>query len=67
MRKGTVVYSAVLFLILGSAVALMPAGAYTEVGTAHFDSTKIDLNLPPPSIVKAMIRFESDSPNTTRF
>ena len=66
MRKGTLIYSVVLLLILGSAVALMPAGAETVTGSAHFDPTKMDLMLPAPSVVKAMIRFPSDSPYTVK-
>jgi hypothetical protein len=66
MRKGTLIYSLVLLLILGAAIILMPAGAQTISGSAHFDPWKIDLSLPAPSVVKATIRFESSQHENPR-
>ena len=59
MRKGTLVYSVILLVILTSLVAFSPAGATTITGSAKFNPNRIDLSLPAPSVVKASIRFES--------
>lgn len=61
MRKGTLIYSVILLVILTSLVAFSPAGATTITGSAKFDPRKIDLALPSPSVVKATIRFENES------
>lgn len=58
MRKGSLIYSLLLLIILGAAIMLMPAGAQTITGSAHFDPYKIDLDLPAPSVEKAIIRFD---------
>ena len=59
MRKGTLVYSVVLIVILTSLVAFSPAGAATIDGSTQFEPRRIDLSLPDPSVVEAEIRFES--------
>ena len=64
MRKGTLIYSVILLIILTSLVAFSPAGAETIIGSAHFDPNNIDLSLPSPSVVKGTIRFPSDDPNS---
>jgi len=61
MRKGTLIYSVILLVILTSLVAFSPAGAETIIGSADFDPDKIDLSLPDPRVVKATIRFENES------
>lgn len=61
MRKGTLIYSVILLLILTSLVAFSPAGAEIIIGSAKFDPNRIDLSLPDPSVVKATIRFENES------
>jgi hypothetical protein len=61
MRKGTLIYSVILLVILTSLVAFSPAGAETIIGTANFEPDKIDLSLPDPRVVKGTIRFENES------
>ena len=61
MRKGTLIYSVILLLILVSLVAFSPAGAETIIGSAKFDPNNIDLSLPDPRVVKGTIRFEDES------
>lgn len=58
MRKWSIIYSLGLLLILGIAVALMPAGAQTISCSPKFDPHFLNIALPPPSVVKATIRFE---------
>jgi len=48
-----------LVIILGLAW-LLPAGAETITGTAKFEPKKIDLSLPPPSVLESTIRFEEE-------
>jgi len=59
MRKGTLIYSVILLVILTSLVVFSPAGAATITGSIKFDPNRIDLSLPDPSVVEAKIRFES--------
>jgi len=66
MRKGTLIYSVILLIILASLVAFSPAGAETIIGAAKFDPNNIDLSLPDPRVVKGTIRFASDDPNSVR-
>lgn len=66
MRKGTLIYSVVLLVILASLVAFSPAGAETIIGSARFDPNKVDLSLPDPSVVKGTIRFASNDPNSVK-
>jgi len=58
MRKGTLIYSMILLLILAVALILMPAGAQTISASVKFDPHFINMSLPAPSVVKAEIRFE---------
>lgn len=61
MKKDLLLSSGFLVLlaiILGLAW-LLPVGAATIAGNTKFEPYKIDLSLPPPSIVEAEIRFES--------
>lgn len=66
MRKGTLIYSVVLLVILASLVAFSPAGAATVTGTTIFDPRIIDLSLPDPSVVKGKIRFPSNASETVK-
>ena len=66
MRKGTLIYSVVLLVILTSLVAFSPAGAATVTGTTIFDPRIIDLSLPDPSVVKGKIRFPSNASETVK-
>ena len=66
MRKGTLIYSVILLAILASLVAFSPAGATIIDGSAKFDPDRIDLDLPDPSVVKAIIRFESSQHENPR-
>jgi len=56
----------VLLLILISTAVLLPAGAETIVGSVKYDPDRINLNLPAPSIVNAIIRFPSGKGATVK-
>ena len=66
MRKGTLVYSVILLVILVSLVVFSPAGAETIIGSARFDPNNLDLSLPDPSVVKGIIRFESGADESVK-
>lgn len=66
MRKGTLVYSLILLLILAAAVIFMPAGAQTITASVKFDPDRIDLARPAPSVVKGTIRFTSGAPENVK-
>jgi len=62
MKKDLILSSGflVLLVIILGLAWLLPAGAETITGTAKFDPKKIDLSLPPPSVLIATIRFEEE-------
>lgn len=66
MKKGTLLYSVILLLVLGATVAFMPAGAETITGAVKFDPDRINLALPAPSVVKGTIRFPSNASYTVK-
>lgn len=55
-----------LIVIMLGLAWLLPVGAETIIGSARFEPKKIDLSLPAPSVVEAIIRFPSDSPYTVK-
>lgn len=59
MRKGTLVYSVILLVILTSLIAFSPPATAIIDGSAKFYPDRIDELLPAPSVVEARIRFES--------
>lgn len=61
MKKETLIYSVVLLLILTSLVIFSPAGAQIITASVKFDPHFLNLARPPPSVVKATIRFENES------
>ena len=61
MRKRTLIYSMILPLILWIAVVVTPASAQIISASVKFDPHFLNLALPAPSVVKAVIRFEEAS------
>jgi hypothetical protein len=60
MKKDLILSSSflILLLILIGGTVFSPVGAEIIYGSAKFDPRRIDLSLPPPSVVKATIRFD---------
>jgi hypothetical protein len=63
MKKDLILSSAFLSLlvIIVGLAWLLPVGAEPIIGSAKFEPSKIDLSLPSPSVVEAIIRFEEES------
>ena len=66
MRKGTLIYSVILLVILTSLVAFSPPAAAIINGSAKFEPKSMDMSLPAPRVVQANIRFESSQHENPR-